>query len=99
MEQLVVEQGDRAVESVSTFAALINVKELDDWIMQDQRRTAVICRAKYEGQMKYCCILHDPVRWQISEKDFPGESRRNHVGQKIVYADTLAEAVLGAIAQ
>lgn len=75
------------------------MKELDDWLRQDERRTAILCRAMSDGEMKYCAILHDFANWSVSDKEFPGESRKTYPVQKLVYADTLEEAVLGALRQ
>lgn len=76
---------------------------LAKWLMEDERRTAIICRARHEGRQKWYVCLHDfPPK-----KPFPPdcEQRLRHYANsvfpqdRIVYADSLDDAIQQALHQ
>jgi hypothetical protein len=75
------------------------MRELEDWLICDPRRSAIILRANERGIQKWCCILHDFMNWQVSEKDFPGEVRKTYPVVKTCYHEDFEKAILGAIRQ
>ena len=78
------------------------MKTLEDWLLKDERRTAVVCRAKFEGVMKWCCILRCFAKWDLPPKDWPldaGPGKGVQQVAKVFYADALDAAIEGAMSQ
>ncbi len=77
------------------------IQELDDWLSQDPRRTAVLGKALRDGKLVHQVILHDAARWNLP-KDWPIDllcqrHSPDSTVEKITYADSLEEAIRQAI--
>lgn len=69
------------------------LNELAKWLMEDERRTAIICRARHEGRQQWYVCLHDfpPKSPPPLGAVFPQD--------RIVYADSFDDAIRQALHQ